>query len=256
MYLGSCSHSPEMGFNPIKYFAELFTVDNLEAFLGKVHKQSFKKGAYDSKRVEAYTKVFTSGIIDHYEAVAGKIDFDTPDHKMLESLKNNAFHFSAAKNRAEINSLSSALRDANGKLRGFKDFKVEASKIVDEYQGAWLQTEYDTALNASTLAARWVEYENDESLMYDTVGDDRVRDSHKKLDGITKPKSDKFWSIYYPPLGWKCRCSVTGSISGRVTPDKDIPLDAIDSVPKMFRENFAEKGIVFPSGHPYYNFSE
>lgn len=41
---------------------------------------------------------------------------------------------------------------------------------------------------------------------YVTVGDDRVRDSHIALDGVTLPKTDPFWQENYPPNGWACRC--------------------------------------------------
>ncbi len=43
---------------------------------------------------------------------------------------------------------------------------------------------------------------------YVTVGDDRVRDSHVALDGVTLPKDDPFWVTNTPPNGWACRCQV------------------------------------------------
>lgn len=43
---------------------------------------------------------------------------------------------------------------------------------------------------------------------YVTVGDDRVRESHERLDGVRLPKDDPFWKIWWPPNGWNCRCQV------------------------------------------------
>ncbi len=43
---------------------------------------------------------------------------------------------------------------------------------------------------------------------YNTVGDDRVRDAHADLDGVTLPKDDPFWRRFWPPNGWSCRCQV------------------------------------------------
>lgn len=43
---------------------------------------------------------------------------------------------------------------------------------------------------------------------YVTVGDDRVRPEHQKLDGVTLPKEDPFWLNFWPPNGWNCRCQV------------------------------------------------
>lgn len=45
-------------------------------------------------------------------------------------------------------------------------------------------------------------------LQYSTAGDERVRRSHRTLDGITLPMESKFWDWYYPPNGWGCRCTV------------------------------------------------
>jgi SPP1 gp7 family putative phage head morphogenesis protein len=43
---------------------------------------------------------------------------------------------------------------------------------------------------------------------YVTTGDDRVRDTHYLLDGVTLPKDDPRWSRIWPPNGWNCRCQV------------------------------------------------
>jgi len=43
---------------------------------------------------------------------------------------------------------------------------------------------------------------------YVTVGDDRVRESHIGLDGVTLPKEDSFWRANKPPNGWACRCQL------------------------------------------------
>lgn len=43
---------------------------------------------------------------------------------------------------------------------------------------------------------------------YATAGDNRVRKSHRELDGTTLPKDDKFWVNFWPPNGWNCRCQV------------------------------------------------
>lgn len=229
----------------------VFSDKELSEFVRNVYKGAYKNGAFDKKRVSIYAKYFSGAISDAFGDSAA-LDFDSPDAAMIQSLRSNVFHFSAAKNRSEIVSLSALLRDAKGKLRPFKEFKVEASKVVDEYQGAWLRTEYDTAVNSATLAARWGEFEDDDVLVFRTAGDSRVREEHRLLDGIAKPKTDKFWDIYYPPLSWNCRCTIETTQSGRVTADEQIPPTAIDGVPKMFRGNFAKEGVLFPPNHPYY----
>jgi SPP1 gp7 family putative phage head morphogenesis protein len=50
---------------------------------------------------------------------------------------------------------------------------------------------------------------------YVTVGDDRVRDTHIALDGVTLPKDDPFWQTNTPPNGWACRCTIIAIFAPR-----------------------------------------
>ena len=76
---------------------------------------------------------------------------------------------------------------------------------------------------------------------YVTVGDDRVRDSHVALDGVTLPKEHPFWSDSYPPNGFSCRCQVIKLFRERnvVEPPTDVKVDG-----KAVRPG-ADKGFRF-----------
>lgn len=43
---------------------------------------------------------------------------------------------------------------------------------------------------------------------YVTMGDDRVRAEHEKMDGAAYPKEHGFWETNWPPNGHRCRCDV------------------------------------------------
>jgi hypothetical protein len=45
---------------------------------------------------------------------------------------------------------------------------------------------------------------------YITVGDGRVRASHKALDKVTLPQNHPFWQTHFPPWEFGCRCQVVG----------------------------------------------
>lgn len=236
-------------------------MDDAEAFVRNVYKSKYKNEAVDKKRTNQYAKVLSEAVDKGWEKGGGifAIDYDSPDTRMLNMLRDNVFHFSAAKNRAEIVELSALLRDEKGKVRSWNSFKTEALKVITDFQERYMKVEYDTAINSAYLAARWQEFDDDDVLVFRTAGDSRVRDSHRKLDGISLPKSHSFWKTFYPPLAWNCRCTVETTHSGRITPDADIPYGEIDNVPPIFRSNFAIEGMAFPKGHPYFektNFSK
>lgn len=100
-------------------------------------------------------------------------------------------------------------------------------------------------------------------LQYRTAGDGRVREEHAAMHGITLPADDPFWDKYYPPNGWRCRCTavevnkgkypVSDSEEARRTGDKaTTKLDRFgNNKAGIFRFNPGKEGKVFPPKHPY-----
>jgi SPP1 gp7 family putative phage head morphogenesis protein len=171
---------------------------------------------------------------------------------MLTRLTRDVWHFSAAKNYQQLRDMTLALKDENGKLRKFEDFR-DTVKLDDEKYRRWLGTEYDQAVGGSTMAARWAEFQQNADIMpylkYDTVGDENVRTEHAALDGIVRKIADAFWKKYFPPNGWRCRCSAN-QLSTSFAKETDQVPDI--KIPKMFQTNLADNGLVFPKDHPYY----
>jgi SPP1 gp7 family putative phage head morphogenesis protein len=179
-----------------------------------------------------------------------------PGEAMLAHLRENVYQFSAAKNYQQLRDLTSQLLDDQGQVRKFSAFQDVALQINAQYNQHWLRTEYDTALSGGEMAARWVQFDAEKDdiplLEYSTVGDARVRNEHRALDGITRSVDDAFWNTYYPPNGWNCRCTVVQKPEGDETPESRIPTSGT-GVPELFQVNLAKRGLAFPPGHPYYN---
>jgi SPP1 gp7 family putative phage head morphogenesis protein len=209
-------------------------------------------GSIDERLTELVAAELRKAVIEGFGKDFTDLDTGTPHYKMLESLEKNVFHFSAAKNYQQLKSMTLALRDDQGEVRSFRDFKNEAAKISQEYNGRWLKTEYDSAVGSGQMAGKWTDFEiNKETapwLRYDTAGDRRVRPGHKAINGVTKQVDDAFWNIWYPPNGWGCRCDVTQLINGADSQGYEAP----DDVPVIFRNNLAKNGMVFPPQHPYF----
>lgn len=58
---------------------------------------------------------------------------------------------------------------------------------------------------------------------YVTAGDSKVRQSHVVMDGRIYPADDPVWDIWYPPNGFRCRCSVI-SLSKRQVEESGMPV--------------------------------
>lgn len=77
-----------------------------------------------------------------------------------------------------------------------------------------LETIFRTNLQLSNQAGQYLGYKDpaiDEILWgfrYDAVNDDRTREAHQILHNTVLPKSDPFWTRFWPPNGWNCRCNV------------------------------------------------
>ncbi|OAV64241.1 phage head morphogenesis protein, SPP1 gp7 family [Bacteroidales bacterium Barb6XT] len=100
-----------------------------------------------------------------------------------------------------------------------------------------------------------------------TKEDSHVRAAHRLLQGIILPVDDPFRNSYYPPNGWRCRCS-TRKLTQRMY-DSRVKVyeqkgtsDLTDSemsqkragevVAKPFRRNVGTSEIFDRNGHPYF----
>lgn len=106
----------------------------------------------------------------------------------------------------------------DGRIKPFNRFLNEVQRIHQSYNVNYLRTEYNLAQASSLMAARWKQFEQDGDrylLQYRTVGDKRVRRSHRMLHNITLPITSKFWNEYFPPNNWNCRCTVVQVRKGK-----------------------------------------
>lgn len=199
------------------------------------------------RHANEYWKGFSRG----FGSSLQDISWDTPDYLRLMKLKSSTFRFSAAKNHAQYKELSKLLTEGD-KVRSFTDFKAKAKQIYKDYNLDWLNTEYVTAKRQGVMSRIWFEAERDKDLFdlqYETAGDSKVRDEHARMDGIVRPVDDAFWDRWYPPNGWRCRCSVRQvAKSSTFTPSEDLPPGR---PPDGFDFNAGKQGEMMVDGHPF-----
>ena len=151
---------------------------------------------------------------------------DVPVIQKAVNFRQNVGRFSGAKTFQEVNELTKQVFLPDGQKRPFAQFREIARGIDDMYNTNWLAAEQDSVFIQSQNARSWLRIESEQEifpiLRYVTVGDDRVRPSHRDLDGLTRPVNDPIWDRIAPQNGWRCRCTLTQLTGGPVTTPRSL----------------------------------
>jgi len=190
-----------------------------------------------------------------------------PADETVSKLREDVFVFSACKTHIQLKEVSTRLLDENGKIQSWQNFSRQVMATHKEYNENYLQAEYIFATSSAEMAGRWSQFDQEGTrynLQYRTAQDNRVRESHRAMAGITLPADDPFWDSYFPPNGWRCRCTTVQVSKGKY-PESDsgdsikkaeVATTQIDSKGRnrgeMFRFNPGKQQVIFPPNHPYY----
>ncbi|NBJ09209.1 hypothetical protein D1647_24065 [Alistipes sp. Z76] len=197
-------------------------------------------------------------------AISSSVPHEVPE-VVRYALENNAFIFSGFKAFHTLREVGLSLTTDKGDIKPFEIFRRDVEKVNNQYNHNYLYAEYNHAVGASLMAARWQQIEADGDrydLQYRTAQDDRVREDHAILHGTTLPPSDPFWSLYLPPNGWNCRCTAVQVRRGKY-PQSDPALSMLRgqncteaAKQQIFRFNPGKDLKLFPPKHPYYKAPE
>lgn len=141
------------------------------------------------------------------KAITTSLEEGSLDDTAIQRLKESCYVFSGMKTFHELNEAFPMLTDSKGNLKPYSEFEQEVTAINDSYNKLYLRTEYNFAHASAQMASRWKAFEKDGDryyLQYRTVGDSRVRESHRKLHNITLKIDSPFWDKYFPPNGFNC----------------------------------------------------
>jgi len=148
-------------------------------------------------------------VVEHTaEVFSSAVPHEVPQ-EMRDYLEKDVFVFSGLKTHTQLTEARSYLKDENGNIVPYDRFEQKILKLNEQYNRHYLEAEYQFAVHSAQSAANWVNLQENTSrywLEYRTAGDERVRANHAVLNGICLPKDDDFWTEYYPPNGWRCRC--------------------------------------------------
>lgn len=193
-------------------------------------------------------------VIKGYGNDLDDVDFDTPDHDMLEALQSDTIRFAAAKSGVMNAALFNELTDSNGRIRSWTEFRNVAYQVTGSHTQSWLKAERNLAITSAQAASKWVNIEaNAETLpilQFDAVIDDSTTEICLLLNGVTLPWDHPFWDIWYIPNHYGERSLIRQLDDAELTNVDDIIYP--EKIPAMFKVNLAKQKKVFPPDHPYY----
>lgn len=151
--------------------------------------------------------------------------------------------------------MAAKLLDANGKLKPFRQWLDDVSSISTHHCGAWLRTEYDTAVIRAHNAADWQSFLRNKDVMpnlrWMPTTSPNPESSHEAYwkAKLTLPVDDPFWSKHHPGDRWNCKCSLEQTDDPVNRPDD---LDGVDPPQRGLENNPGKDGQTFSDNHPYY----
>ncbi|ABB40168.1 phage head morphogenesis protein, SPP1 gp7 family [Oleidesulfovibrio alaskensis G20] len=125
-----------------------------------------------------------------------------------------AFAVSGLSRQDQIAAVQQAVHEAMANGETLKDFKGRMDAVLEGARlPRWrLENIYRTNVQSAYMAGRYAQMQRTTALRpywrYVAVADKRTRPDHLALHGLVYPHDHKFWSTYYPPNGFACRCTV------------------------------------------------
>ena len=183
--------------------------DLVEDWMKILYNEDKDLGA-QAKVIAEELNILTDGLKKGFGVLTG---YNTPDTLAYQLMEYNLFEFCEYKTEARLAAMTDLLIDKKKQeIRSFTDFKNRASKINKDFNEDWLLTEYNLSIAVGQNAAAYHRFFNEQDLTryvkYHTIGDNKVREQHRILDGKIFDLNDKEAMRFFPPNGYGCRCEM------------------------------------------------
>ncbi len=178
-----------------------------------------------------------------------------PDDDFRQALRHSNEVFSAFKVHRMQNDMANLLTDSNGDLKPFNQWANEVLPIASHQCGAWLQTEYDTAVLRAHQAADWQQFLREAdvlpNLKWMPSTSPNPGPDHQIFWNVIRPIADPFWNEHRPGDRWNCKCSLTSTdetpTSAPMGDNAATPQPGLDANPATDNALFAQSHPYFPS---------
>ncbi len=181
----------------------------------------------------------------HSKKIVLPDEFYSMDLKTRQMATTVSFLSSLEQIETVIKAVNKSIADG-GTFKDFQKLIAESEIILPKH---YLDNVFRTNIQSAYGHGRWQQQQRNKAkrpyLMYSAINDSRVRPSHLALNRIVRHIDDPFWLTHYPPLGFRCRCTVIAltekqALKYGITPDDKLPdvAEALDwsSHPLQFGE--------------------
>lgn len=190
--------------------------------------------------------------------VSGLLQSSVPTHRdsFLAALRHSNEVFAAFKVHSMSERMAARLLNPDGTLKPFRQWADDVKSISSHYVGAWLRTEYDTALIRAHNAADWQQFLRDADVMpnlrWMPTTSPTPESSHRAFweRKLTLPVSDPFWDEHHPGDRWNCKCSLEQTDD---PPTPELKAEFAGEAPQPgLTNNPGKDGHTFSQDHPYF----
>ncbi len=139
--------------------------------------------------------------------------------RLSAEAKTRAFAVAGIARGDELDTVFAALQRAIDQGTTFADFKAQCAEIFERRgwtgRRAWrvdniFRTNIQTAYNVGHYHQLAESADTMPYWQYSAVNDSRTRPTHLAMDGRVWPADHPVWDTWFPPNGFRCRCSVIG----------------------------------------------
>lgn len=155
-------------------------------------------------------------------------EFYSMDLKTRQMATTVSFLSSLEQIETVIKAVNKSIADG-GTFNDFQKLIAESEIILPKH---YLDNVFRTNIQNAYGHGRWQQQQRNKAkcpyLMYSAINDSRVRPAHLDLNRIVLPIDHPFWLTHYPPLGFRCRCTVIAltekeALKYGITPDDKLP---------------------------------
>ncbi|MFH2064977.1 MAG: PBECR2 nuclease fold domain-containing protein [Pseudomonadota bacterium] len=175
--------------------------------------------------------------------------------KLSDEAKLRAFAVSGIAKQAELETVFGSLQKAITDGTTFADFQKDCGDIFEKrgWTGvrAWrVDNIFRTNIQTAYMTGRYKQMKAAAALrpywQYSAVNDKRTRPTHAAIHEVVYPADHPFWDTWYPPNGFRCRCTMK-SLSARQVEKRGLKIETKDITGTLVEPIDPETGNKMPA---------